>query len=165
MALSLQPYLILKIDDKTYEFDTENGIEYLCSFLSFSEYFANWPDIASYFFSFNLELKDKNAKLPRGIDKRIADTVITIVEDFLESKVNAVVYVCDNSDGTEAARSRKFLSWFDYYEHPSTKIIQVSNNFDAGGLLIYTTLLINKKNKRLNEMVLAYLDLTKEDEK
>ena len=128
MALSLQTYPIRKIDDQTYEFNTENDIDYLCSFLSFSEYFANRPDIAPYFFSFNLDLKEKNAKLPRGTDKRIADTVITIVGDFLNSKINAVVYVCDNSDGREAARSRKFLSWFDYYEHPSTKIIQVSNN-------------------------------------
>ena len=165
MALSLQPYLIQKIDDQTYEFNTENGLEYLCSFLSFSEYFAIRPDIAPYFFSFNLELKDKKAKLPHGIDKRIADTVITIVGDFLNSQINAVVYVCDNSDGREAARSRKFLSWFDYYEHPSSKIIQVSNNFEAGGLFIYTTLLVHKKNKRIKDIILAYLDLTKEEEK
>ena len=165
MALSLQPYLIQKIDDQTYEFNTANGIEYLCSFLSFSEYFSNRPDIAPYFFSFNLELKDKNAKLPHGIDKRIADTIIIIVGDFLNAQINAVVYVCDNSDGREAARSRKFLSWFDYYEHPSTKIIQVSNNFDAGGLFIYTTLLVHKKNKRIKDIILAYLDLTKEEEK
>ncbi|MEO8824148.1 MAG: DUF6169 family protein [Ginsengibacter sp.] len=120
--------------------------------------------MSSKFYAFNLELVNKKLK-PKGGDKRIADTIITIVGDFLESKINAVVYVCDNSDGKEAVRSKKFLSWFDYYEHPSTKIIQVSNNFNAGGLFIYTTLLINKKNKRLKEMVLAYLDLTKEDEK
>jgi len=165
MALNLQPYLIQKIDGQTYEFNTENDIEYLCSFLSFSEYFPNRPDIAPYFFSFNLDLKYKNAKLPRGTDKRIADTVITIVGDFLNSQINAVVYVCDNSDSREAARSRKFLSWFDYYDHPSTKIIQVSNNFNAGGLFIYTTLLVHKKNKRIKDIVLAYLDLTKEEEK
>ena len=165
MALSLQPYPIRKIDDQTYEFNTENDIDYLCSFLSFSEYFANRPDIAPYFFSFNLGLKEKNAKLPRGTDKRIADTVITIVGDFLNSKINAVVYVCDNSDGREAARSRKFLSWFDYYEHPSTKIIQVSNNFIAGGLFIYTTLLVHKKNKRIKDIILAFLDLTEDEEK
>ena len=165
MALSLQTYPIRKIDDQTYEFNTENDIDYLCSFLSFSEYFANRPDIAPYFFSFNLDLKEKNAKLPRGTDKRIADTVITIVGDFLNSKINAVVYVCDNSDGREAARSRKFLSWFDYYEHPSTKIIQVSNNFNAGGLFIYTTLLVHKKNKRIKDIILAFLDLTEDEEK
>jgi hypothetical protein len=65
--------------------------------LSYSEYFSKHPHIAPFVYSFNLELKDKNAK-PKKYDSRIADTVITIVGDFLSSQVNAVVYVCDNSD-------------------------------------------------------------------
>lgn len=39
MALNLQPYQIQKIDDQTYEFNTSADIEYLCSFLSYAEYF------------------------------------------------------------------------------------------------------------------------------
>jgi len=165
MASSLQPYHLQRIDELTYGFKTDNGIEYRCLFLSYASYFINQPDIAPYFFSFNLELKDKNVKLPRGTDKRIADTVVTIVGDFLESKINAVVYVCDNSDGREAARSRKFLSWFDYYEHPSSDIIQVSSNFHAGNMFIYSSLLVHKKNKRFTDLILAYIELTKEEDK
>jgi hypothetical protein len=163
MALRLRPYPIQKIDEFTYGFVTSKGIEYYCSFLSYANYFANQPEIASYFFSFNLELKVKNTKLPTGTDKQIADTVITIVGDFLLSKTNAVVYVCDNSDGRENARSRKFLSWFDYYDHPSSTIIQVTSNFNAGGMFIYSSLLVHKKNQRLTELVLAYLELTDDD--
>lgn len=111
MALNLQPYQIRKIDDETFVFNTKKNIEYVCSFLSYAEYFSKWPNIAPYFFSFNLELRNKNANLPLGTDKRIADTAITIVGNFLNSKTNAVVYVCDNSDGREATRSRKFMSW------------------------------------------------------
>lgn len=165
MASNLQSYPIQKTNDRTYSFITEKGIEYRCIFISYAEYFANHPDIASNFFSFNLELKDPKAKLPRGTDKRIADTVISVVGDFLASKINAVVYVCDNSDGKEGARARKFLSWFDYYDHPSSKIIQVTSNFTVGGLFIYSSLLIHKKNKNFTDMVLAYLELTKNDEK
>jgi Family of unknown function (DUF6169) len=165
MALNLQSYQLQKTNERTYSFITEKGIEYRCIFISYAEYFPNHPDIAPNFFSFNLELKDPKAKLPRGTDKRIADTVISIVGDFLATQTNAVVYVCDNSDGKEAARNRKFLSWFDYYDHPSSKIVQVTSNFTVGGLFIYSSLLIHKKNKRFNDMVLAYLDLTKDDEK
>jgi hypothetical protein len=164
MALRLHPYPIQKIDEFTYGFITSKGIEYYCSFLSYAEYFSDKPDIAPYFFSFNLELKDKNTKLPAGTDKKIADTVITIVGDFLLSKTNAVVYVCDNSDGREIARSKKFLSWFEYYDHPSSHVMQVTSNFSAGGMFIYSSLLVNKKNKRLTDLVLAYLELT-DDEK
>jgi hypothetical protein len=165
MALSLQPYPIQKIDDRTYGFKTSKGIEYRCSFLSYAEYFTDQPNVAPYFFSFNFEIKKRPPKLPAGTDKRVADTVVSIVGDFLASKINAVVYVCDNSDGKEASRSRKFISWFDYYEHPSSEIIQVSNNFKAGGMVLYSCLLVHKKNKRFTEMILAYLELTKEDSK
>lgn len=165
MALNLQFYQIQKINERTYCFITNGGIEYRCVFLNYAEYFPQHPDIAPNFYSFNLELKDPKAKLPKGVHKRIADTVIKIVGDFLASKNNAVVYVCDNSDGRQAARSRKFLSWFDYFEHPSSKIIQVTSNFNVGGLFIYSSLLIHKKNKHFTKMVLAYLELTKDDDK
>jgi len=165
MALNLQPYHLQRIDELTYGFTTDNGIEYRCSFLSYAEYFINHPDLAPYFFSFNLDLRNKNTKLPRGADKRIANTVIIIVGDFLMSKTNAVVYVCDSSDDKEAIRSRKFISWFDYYEHSSSDIIQVSNNFKAGDMIFYTCLLVHKQNKRFKDMILAYLDLTKEENK
>ena len=165
MDLNLRPYRLQRIDEFTYSFTTDKGIDYRCSFLSYAEYFPNHPDIASTFYSFNLDLKDKLAKLPRGTDKRIADTVISIVGRFLDSKVNAVVYVCDNSDGKEAIRAKKFLSWFNYFEHPSGKIIQVSHNFKAGGMLIYSSLLVHRKNKQFKKIVLAYLELTQDEDK
>lgn len=166
MATNLHAYNFYRFDELTFLFSTDAGDEYQCYFISYADYFASHPDIAPNFFSFNLKLiSNKGKPLRKGVDKRIADTVIKIVGDFLASKTNAVVYLCDNLDGKEAARSRKFLSWFDYYEHPSSDIIQVNSNFNAGGLFIYSSLLIHKKNKRFNEMVLAYLDLTKDDDK
>lgn len=164
MATSLHAYNFNKVDALTFSFTTIDGDEYSCYFLSYSEYFKDKPQIAPYFFSFNLKLVSGKPKR-KGVDKRIADTIITIVGDFLNSKTNAVVYVCDNSDGREAARSRKFLSWFDYYEHPSSDIIQVSSNFHAGNMFIYSSLLVHKKNKRFTDLILAYLDLTKEEYK
>jgi hypothetical protein len=165
MAINLQPYKFTIHSPDYYSFVTATGVEYICYFTPYGEYFKNYPAaISSKFYSFNLELADKKNK-PKGVDKRIADTVITIVGDYLASKTNAVVYVCDNSDGRQAARARKFLSWFDYFDHPSNKIVKVTSNFTVGGLFIYSSLLIHKKNKRFNDMVLAYLELTKDEEK
>ena len=112
-----------------------------------------------------MDVKNKKVKLPRGTDKRIADTVVVIVGDFLASRINAGLYVCDNSDGKEAIRSRKFLSWFDYFDHPSTNIIQISNNFTTGEMLVYSCLLVHRQNKRVTDLILAYLELTKEEDK
>ncbi len=166
MAIILHAYNFYRIDDLTFLFTTNAGDEYQCYFISYAEYFVSHPDIAPNFFSFNLTLVSNEGKQVRkGTDKRISDTVITIVGDFLDSQTNAVVYVCDNSDGKQAARSRKFLSWFDYYDHPSSKIIQVTSNFTVGGLFIYSSLLVHKKNKRFTDLILAYLELTRNDDK
>lgn len=165
MATSLQPYKFTIYGNDYYSFVTAENVEYICYFTPYSEYFKNYPSsISSKFYSFNLELANKKYK-PKGIDKRIADTVITIVGNYLSTKTNAVVYVCDNSDGKEKARSRKFLSWFEYYDHPSNKIVQVNSNISIGGLSIHTSLLIHKMNKNFNELVIAYLNLTRNDEK
>lgn len=166
MATNLHAYHIYQISELNYSFTTASGDEYQCYFLSYADYFASQPDIAPNFFSFNLKLISNDGKpVRKGTDKRIADTVITIVGNFLASKSNAVVYVCDNSDGKERARARKFLSWFDYYDHPSSKIMKVTSNFNVGGLFIYSSLIIHKQNKKFTEMVLAYLELTKNDDK
>jgi len=165
MDLNLLPYPLLKIDDFTYNFSTGSGLEYNCSFLSYSEYFHDYPQIADRFYSFNLDLKSKPKKILPGIDSRIAATVIFIISGFLESKINAVVYVCDNSDGKEAARAKKFISWFNYFEYASEKIIQISNNFKVEDMMIYSSLLVHRKNKEIDKIIQAYLEITKEEDK
>jgi Family of unknown function (DUF6169) len=164
MDSNLRPYHLLRINPLTYSFTTDNGIEYYCSFVSYAEYFPGHPGVAPHIFAFNLELKDKKAKT-KGIDKRIADTVITIAGNFLEARNNAMVYVCDNSDGREAARFRKFKSWFDYYDHPSHQITQITNSFEVGGMTIHSAMLIHHKNKRRQKFLNAYFSLVDEEEK
>ncbi|MBX9782860.1 MAG: hypothetical protein K2X48_06115 [Chitinophagaceae bacterium] len=160
MVTSLQPYKTIIHNPFYYSFVTTSGVEYFCYFTPYKEYFPNYPtEVASKFYAFNLDLADKKAK-QKGVDKRIADTVITIVGDFLNKKINAVVYICDPSDGKAKARFRKFKSWFDYYEHPSYQIIQITSDFEAGGMKLYTALLIHRKNKLKKELVEAYLNLT-----
>ena len=91
---------------------------------------------------------------------------MNIVAQFLASKINAVVYVCDPSDGRSLARARKFKSWFNYFEHTSHQILQMNAQLEAGGIKLYTALLVHKKNKFRKQFIEAYLDLTDtEDDK
>lgn len=159
----MQPYKYIINKPDYYSFVTDAGVEYVCYFSPFGIYFKNYPELAPKIFDFNLELKDKKAK-STGTDKRIADTVITIVGDFLMSKINAVVYVCDAADGRSLARARKFKSWFDYASHPSHEIIEVSTSFDAGGVKLYTVLLVHQKNKLKKKFIHAYIELTHFDD-
>lgn len=74
-----------------------------------------------------------------------------------------MIYVCD-TDGREAARSRKFLSWFNYYDHPSHKILKVSGDFEAGNIRLYTALLVHKNNPLKSELVQAYMELLDDED-
>jgi hypothetical protein len=165
MDSNLHVYHIYRISEFNYSFTTEAGIEYECSFTSYKEYFGKYPAIASKVFALDLYLINSKQKPSPGTDRRIADTVVTIVGDFLNSMINAVVYVCDASDGRSRSRARKFKSWFKYYEHPSSQIIQLSTDMDGGGLTLYTALLVHKKNKLKNQFIEAYIELTDDDEK
>jgi Family of unknown function (DUF6169) len=164
MDSNLQPYPLLSINDFTYSFITDGDIEYYCSFVSYSAYFPGYPEIAPHIYAFNLYPRDRSAKA-KSSDRRIADTVITIVAEFLEAQNNAVVYVCDNTDGKEAVRARKFKSWFDYYNHPSHQIIQFNNTLTVSGITIYCAMLLHRKNKRKKEFSSAFFDFTEDEEK
>ena len=80
------------------------------------------------------------------------------------SKINAVVYICDPNDGKGFVRARKFKTWFNYYEHPSHQILQLNTDLEAGGIKLYTALLVHKKNKLKKQFIEAYLELTDYDD-
>jgi Family of unknown function (DUF6169) len=95
----LQPYNYITHKPDYYTFTTPVGCEYHCYFFDFGTAFSGYPELASRVFGYNLELKYKPPELKKvGLDKRIAETVVTILKAFLNKKVNAVVYICDTSD-------------------------------------------------------------------
>lgn len=156
-ALSLQPYNFITYKPDYYTFTTNNGCEYHCYFFSFDTAFSEYPELATNVFGFNLELKyEPHDNI--GIDKRIAETIISILKEFLDKKVNTVVYICDNSDGREKARFHKFTNWFSTYRDGS--IIQLKGVIRAGNTNILNAMLIHKDNPKINQFIEAYEILT-----
>lgn len=153
-----QPYKVYTYRPDYFSFTTDRGVEYECNFYSAAEYFAEYPDIAASVFFFNISRISKEAI--KGIDYRIQFTVVDIVAQFLASKINAVVYVCDPSDGRDAARFKKFKSWYFYAEHPSHTIIQTTGEVEAGGMNFRMAMLVHKNNPRKDRFLKAYFELT-----
>jgi Family of unknown function (DUF6169) len=162
MAISLQPYKYKVSKPFYYSFKTDNGFEYVCYFTPYGDYFYEYPEIAPKIFSFDIELKNTINK-PKGTDKRIADTVIEIVGEFLMSQINAVVYICDPSDGKGNARFKKFQSWFEYYTHESSQIVQISDFLETDSGSLHAVLLVHKKNKLREQFVKAFFNLNDGD--
>lgn len=153
----MQPYKYILLKPDYYTFTTPGGTEYHCYFYTAEEIFSDYPSLSKKVFGFNIVLKD-NPSLQKGLDKRIAATVVAILKGFIDEKKNAVVYICDNSDGREKARYHKFSHWFRQYNDGS--IIQLKGVVRAGGTNILNALLIHKENKYLNDFIEAYEILT-----
>ncbi|MBL7727097.1 MAG: hypothetical protein JNM68_05410, partial [Dinghuibacter sp.] len=133
MASDLHPYPLQQIDELTYLFVTDSGDEYKCYFISYGNYFADYPDIVSKIFGFNVAVVNPPNR-NYGNDVRLAYTVIKIVASFLQSKINAVVYVCDPANEKGAARARKFNNWYHRFEQYARFVIQLTADVDAGGI-------------------------------
>lgn len=158
MASSSKPYDYTVVQPNYYSFVTDGGDHYLCYFISYAPYFSAYPDIASSVFGFNIESSKKQIQ-HKGVDRRIAATIVEIVATFLLSETDAVVYVCDPTDGKGKARIKKFAGWFEFFTHESHKIFQITSHFDAGGVILYTALLFNRNNPRKTRFAEAFLEL------
>jgi len=158
----LQPYKIIVVKNDYFEFTTANGTVYLCYFISYSEYFKEYKEIAGNIFSFNVDIVHGRIT-GLSSDERIGRTIIEIVKNFLSSLENAVVYVCDTSDGREMLRKRKFDHWFRKYDDGT--IIKVNGHIAIPNFNIYNAILIHKENQKKNLFIEAFNDLNESGNK
>ena len=105
---SLLLYEYEEIVELNYEFVSRNGIRY---HLYFTPMDVLYPDMVNTY-SFNIE---REGTAPHSIDRRIAATVIDILTRFFEKVENAMIMVCDNTDGKQEKRRVLFNRWFDFY--------------------------------------------------
>jgi hypothetical protein len=157
----LQPYKVTIIKHHYFEFTTTTGIRYACFFLSYSEYFKHYKEVAGNIYSFNIEVIDSKKK-QLAIDERTGLTIVEIVKKFLEALENAVVYVCDTSDGRELLRKRKFDIWFRKYDDGT--IIKVDGHISVPNFNIYNAILIHKDNPKKNRFIEVFNELNATDE-
>lgn len=158
----MPPYKIIVVRDNYFEFTSANGTVYLCYFLSYSEYFKDYKEIAGNIFSFNVDVVH-GRKTGISSDERIGRTIIEIVKNFLSGLENAVVYVCDTSDGRELLRKRKFDQWFRKYDDGT--IIKVNGHIAVPNFNIYNAILIHKENQNKNRFIEAFNDLNESGDK
>lgn len=158
----MQPYKIIVVRNDYFEFTTSAGIVYACYFLSYSEYFKEYKEIAGNFFSYNVEVI-KGRKTGISSDERAGRTIIEIVKNFLGGLENAVVYICDASDGKELLRKRKFDHWFRKYDDGT--IIKIDGHITIPDFNIYNAILIHKENQKKNRFIEAFTDLNESGDK
>lgn len=85
----------------------------------------------------------------KGLDPKIKNTIIKVAEDFLNVDQNAILYVCDISDGLQEARYLLFNSWIEKTEGDEYELIDFSTSD------IYGQLVFRKDNEYYDEIYRA----------
>lgn len=107
MASSSQsPYEVGEEASLDYTFTSRDGIRYHASFYPVEQLYPGFKDT----YSFSIEPEDGRA---HPIDMRIAVTIADILRRFFAANTNAMLMVCDSSDGKELKRRKLFDRWFD----------------------------------------------------
>lgn len=122
---SISPYEVTKDAEETVNFITDEGVVYKVAFIE-----DNNLEIDH---AYQLVITNISKIKTRGVDIKIGQTIAAIVNSFFIDNQNVLLFICDISDNHQAARNRKFSSWFRQYADSSnmlmeTEIILVEDN-------------------------------------
>lgn len=155
----LNPYPLRETDSYSFEFTTQNNVEYKIYFIDYSYMFEDYEHITCPIYTFNIEIISGNSLV---LDDRIKITVLKVVELFFLSIDNVVIYVCESLDKRQYARKRKFDMWFNNSNNES--IIKEDGIAKIEGVDILNSILIHKDNKQLEHLVKAFHELNVYDD-
>ena len=144
------PYDIVRVKDLYYTFTNKDGIVYHLYFNPLSELYPQLPNT----YSFSIEPQDSK---PHPIDRRIAITVVSVLRKFFENIDNAMIMVCDSTDGKHHKRRNLFNRWFQYYNDGTitTRNAEVS---DADYELLLS-LYFKRNNPDKTQLIKSFNDL------
>lgn len=122
---SISPYQVIKDTEETVRFITDDGVEYMVAFIE--------DDNLEIDHAYQLVISNISKTKTKGVDIKIGQTIAAIVNCFFIDNQNVLLFICDISDSHQAARNRKFSSWFQQYADLSnmmmeTEVILVEDN-------------------------------------
>lgn len=103
----------------TYQFVTNNNIQYVCTFTDITENFDDLDTQHCRILMFNLTNKSIDTLPP--LDSRVGVTVTWILSEFFKSNEDVVIYVADTRDGRHVKRRQRFDRWLR--DHPIAGVV------------------------------------------
>ncbi len=136
------PYDVAYDEDGAIVFHTDYGVEYSVTFDDDANpmYLAYW-----------LNLSNMNNIASPG-DKKIAQTVICIIEEFFHQNPNILLYICSTEDNRQAQRARLFLRWFNGAEQQKHYVIRTAE-VKGEGRMEYVALIAQHNNPHITEIL------------
>lgn len=134
----MSPYLVSEYEEGTAYFVTDKGAEYLVNFIEETNIGIKH--------AYQLVLSNKNRSKILGTDPKIAETIAAIVTSFFYNKQHVLFYVCDTTDKHEAARHRKFKSWFQKYADTESLEL-LTERIEVEETTFFISFIYNKKHE------------------
>lgn len=136
------PYNVAYDEEEIMCFVTDYGVEYSVTF----DDDAN-PYFAAYWFN----LSNMN-NVPSPGDKKVAQTVICIIEEFFRQNPDILLYMCSTDDGQQAQRARLFLRWFNGAEQQKQYVIRTTE-VKGEGRKEYVAFIVQRSNPHVDEII------------
>ena len=146
MSSLLPPYEYYLCDELKYQFVTVNHETYIAYFLDAKFYNEAFKDV----YLFNFDIYGNKPKY----DERISITVCSIIRDFFKQHQNALIFICDSSDGREMGRSKLFHQWYKSFKN--LPIHKIDRYCTVEGYNLYSSLLIHKENPRYEAIISGF---------
>ena len=151
---SQNPYKVIEENPLDYSFVNRDGINYHLYFTPIS---SIYPDLLNTY-SFSIEREGTN---PHPIDLRIAATVVDVLRRFFETVENAMIMVCDSTDGKQHKRRNLFDRWFHFYNDGT--LTTISAEVGEGDYELLLSIYFKKNNPNKQQLIKAFGDLLSKD--
>ena len=109
-------------------------------------------------YSFSIEPEDSH---PHAIDRRIVATVVDILRKFFRTVENAMIMICDSTDGKEHKRRMLFDHW--YHEYNDGTVSKVDAAAETADYNMYLSLYYLESNPNKKQLIKAFNDLMNGD--
>lgn len=106
-------YTLIPTNDG-YQFVTEQGLWYEVYAVDAS-YVLDLPELDGHVKFFGFSHRQQADDAPRRLDKRIAQTIVAILQEQFTDERTVILFTCDQSDQREQARNQLFDNWFKTY--------------------------------------------------
>ena len=126
-----------------FYFSTDYGVEYRIHFL-YDEAIVSSG-------AYQIVIENRNNQ-PSPADPKLQQTLFAIIEEFLATNDNVMLYLCETGDGKQKFRSRLFIRWFNGYKYRDKYLFKTAEG-EMDGELNFMALLIKLTNPRLPYVV------------
>ena len=154
VSSSQSPYKVKEGNPFDYSFVNRDGINYHLYFTPIS---SIYPDLVNTY-SFSIEREGTN---PHPLDLRIAATVVEVLRRFFQNVENAMIMVCDSSDGKQHQRRNLFDRWFHLYNDGT--LTAINAEVGEGDYELLLSIYFKKNNPYKQQLIKAFGDLLTQD--